>query len=76
MAPSLQATLSLFTRCALFACNDLCGQQYLSGTIEVDGERSHRAMVHSELPISVLFNGQDGAHLFAMTNRNERREPA
>jgi hypothetical protein len=25
-------------------------------------------MVHSELPISVLFYGQDGAHLFAMTN--------
>jgi hypothetical protein len=25
-------------------------------------------MVHSELPISVLFYDQGGAHLFAMTN--------
>jgi hypothetical protein len=25
-------------------------------------------MVHSELPISVLFYEQDGTHLFAMTN--------
>jgi hypothetical protein len=55
---------------------DLCGQRYLSGTIEVDGERSHRAMVHSELPVSVLFYDQGGAHLFAMTNGPERREPA
>jgi hypothetical protein len=37
-------------------------------TIKVDGERRHRAMVHSELPISVLFHEQDGAHLFAMIN--------
>jgi hypothetical protein len=29
---------------------------------------SHRVMVHSELPISVLFYDQGGAHLFAMTN--------
>jgi hypothetical protein len=55
---------------------DLCGQRYPSGTIEVDGESSHRAMVHSELPISVLFYGQDGAQLFAMTNGPERRDPA
>jgi hypothetical protein len=33
-------------------------------------------MVHSELPISVLFYGQDGTHLFAMTNGLERRELA
>src|SRR5262249_7087963 len=34
----------------------------------VDGERGHRAMVRSELPISVLFYGRDGTHLFALTN--------
>jgi hypothetical protein len=39
---------------------DLCGQRYLSGTIEVDGEHSYRAMVHSELPISVLFMTRAG----------------
>jgi hypothetical protein len=44
----------------------------LHGKLISDLARStQRAMVHSELPISVLFYGQDGAHLLAMTNGPE-----
>jgi len=39
---------------------DLCSQRCPSGTIEVEKEGSHRSMVCSELPISVLFYGRGG----------------
>jgi hypothetical protein len=45
-----------------------CTQRAHSGDSSKRCSISHRPMVHSELPISVLFYGQDGTHLVAMTN--------
>ena len=53
---------------------NLGGQRCSSGTIEVDGKHSHRAMVQSELPILVLFHGQARAHLVATTSGLRRRD--